>query len=163
MYWPRRRLLALRCIWEWYGSSSLYPESLLKSPFFTFHSEQQIKYDDYLVPFTMYELGLIYKQRGDTDKAVELLEKIKYVVKPFSCHIVRFSNILKLMYVLCVRTGWTTRTTAWSLGSTSASMQHSTPWALSQTSLTPHVSKPKENSWSLELSTFMKLKPSNVH
>ncbi|XP_030207510.1 tetratricopeptide repeat protein 39B [Gadus morhua] len=47
-------------------------------------SEQQIKYDDYLVPFTMYELGLIYKQRGDTHKAVELLEKIKVTYKDYS-------------------------------------------------------------------------------
>ncbi|KAJ3614056.1 hypothetical protein NHX12_017633 [Muraenolepis orangiensis] len=47
-------------------------------------SEDQIKHDDYLVPFTAYELGLVYKQRGDTDKAVELLEQIKVNYKDYS-------------------------------------------------------------------------------
>ncbi|KAK0142857.1 Tetratricopeptide repeat protein 39B [Merluccius polli] len=47
-------------------------------------SEEKIKYDDYLVPFTTYELGLIHKQRGDTDKAVELLEQIKVNYKDYS-------------------------------------------------------------------------------
>ncbi|KAG7260979.1 hypothetical protein CRUP_016926 [Coryphaenoides rupestris] len=46
-------------------------------------SEEKIKHDNYLVPFTTYELGLIYKQRGDTDKAISLLEQIKVNYKDY--------------------------------------------------------------------------------
>lgn len=42
-----------------------------------FYSENDLKHDNYLVPFTMYELGLLYKQKGDTDKATTLMENVK--------------------------------------------------------------------------------------
>ncbi|KAM4603778.1 tetratricopeptide repeat protein 39B-like isoform 2-T2 [Polymixia lowei] len=47
-------------------------------------SEHYIKHDNYLVPFTTYELGLLYKQKGDTDKAITLLENIKTSYKDYS-------------------------------------------------------------------------------
>ncbi|KAJ0055892.1 hypothetical protein NL108_014389, partial [Boleophthalmus pectinirostris] len=37
-------------------------------------SERRIRYDHYLVPFTLYELGLLYKQQGDFSKAVSYIE-----------------------------------------------------------------------------------------
>ncbi|KAJ0050753.1 hypothetical protein NL108_005889, partial [Boleophthalmus pectinirostris] len=33
-------------------------------------------FNNYLVPYTMYELGLVHKQRGDFDKAIEIMENI---------------------------------------------------------------------------------------
>uniref|UniRef100_A0A8C2AMD1 Tetratricopeptide repeat protein 39B n=1 Tax=Cyprinus carpio TaxID=7962 RepID=A0A8C2AMD1_CYPCA len=39
-------------------------------------SEKRIRYDHYLIPFTLYELGLLYKQQGDCVKAT-LQESIK--------------------------------------------------------------------------------------
>lgn len=47
------------------------------SLFLWFPSEKQIKYDSYLVPFTMYELGLLYKQQGEREKAVRYIETAK--------------------------------------------------------------------------------------
>ncbi|NXJ07257.1 TT39B protein, partial [Odontophorus gujanensis] len=40
-------------------------------------SEKQIKYDSYLVPYTMYELGLLYKQQDEREKAVRYIETAK--------------------------------------------------------------------------------------
>ncbi|XP_018411986.1 PREDICTED: tetratricopeptide repeat protein 39B isoform X2 [Nanorana parkeri] len=40
-------------------------------------SEKRLKYDHYLVPFTYYELGLLYKQQGDKDKAIRFIEMAK--------------------------------------------------------------------------------------
>ncbi|XP_034044406.1 tetratricopeptide repeat protein 39B-like isoform X2 [Thalassophryne amazonica] len=40
-------------------------------------SENDIRYNSYLVPFTIYELGLLYRQRGDTEEAIALMESIK--------------------------------------------------------------------------------------
>uniref|UniRef100_A0A8C8DQ04 Tetratricopeptide repeat protein 39B n=1 Tax=Oryzias sinensis TaxID=183150 RepID=A0A8C8DQ04_9TELE len=40
-------------------------------------SEKDIKYDNYLVPFTMYELGLLHKQTGDVNKAIAVMERVK--------------------------------------------------------------------------------------
>lgn len=45
--------------------------------FMFFLSEKDIKYDDYLVPFTMYELGLLHKKKGDINKAISVIENAK--------------------------------------------------------------------------------------
>ncbi|NWR74392.1 TT39B protein, partial [Centropus unirufus] len=40
-------------------------------------SEKHIKYDTYLVPFTLYELGLLYKQQDEREKAIRYIETAK--------------------------------------------------------------------------------------
>ncbi|XP_049427343.1 tetratricopeptide repeat protein 39B-like [Epinephelus fuscoguttatus] len=40
-------------------------------------SESDIKHDSYLVPFTMYELGLLHKQKGDFNTAITMIENAK--------------------------------------------------------------------------------------
>uniref|UniRef100_A0A8C1E2L8 Tetratricopeptide repeat protein 39B n=1 Tax=Cyprinus carpio carpio TaxID=630221 RepID=A0A8C1E2L8_CYPCA len=40
-------------------------------------SEKRIRYDHYLIPFTLYELGLLYKQQGDYIKATRFIEDAK--------------------------------------------------------------------------------------
>uniref|UniRef100_A0A8D3DAL0 Tetratricopeptide repeat protein 39B n=1 Tax=Scophthalmus maximus TaxID=52904 RepID=A0A8D3DAL0_SCOMX len=40
-------------------------------------SENVIKHENYLVPFTMYELGLLHKQKGDFKTAVTVIENAK--------------------------------------------------------------------------------------
>uniref|UniRef100_A0A8C3G4P9 Tetratricopeptide repeat protein 39B n=1 Tax=Cyclopterus lumpus TaxID=8103 RepID=A0A8C3G4P9_CYCLU len=40
-------------------------------------SESRIRYDHYLIPFTLYELGLLYKQQGDFTKASAYIENAK--------------------------------------------------------------------------------------
>ncbi|XP_061685703.1 tetratricopeptide repeat protein 39B-like [Syngnathoides biaculeatus] len=47
-------------------------------------SESDLKHDNYLVPFTMYEMGLLHKQRGDIDKAVFMIESAKMDYKDYS-------------------------------------------------------------------------------
>ncbi|XP_068090934.1 tetratricopeptide repeat protein 39B isoform X2 [Hyperolius riggenbachi] len=47
-------------------------------------SEKRLKYDHYLVPFTYYELGLLYKQQGDRDKAIRSIETAKTNYKDYS-------------------------------------------------------------------------------
>uniref|UniRef100_A0AAY4AV61 Tetratricopeptide repeat protein 39B n=1 Tax=Denticeps clupeoides TaxID=299321 RepID=A0AAY4AV61_9TELE len=47
-------------------------------------SEKNIKYDHYLVPFTLYELGLLCKQQGDTEKAIAHIENAKLNYKGYS-------------------------------------------------------------------------------
>uniref|UniRef100_H3AL96 Tetratricopeptide repeat protein 39B n=1 Tax=Latimeria chalumnae TaxID=7897 RepID=H3AL96_LATCH len=47
-------------------------------------SEKRIKYDHYLVPFTYYELGLLYKKQGDKEKATQLIETAKNDYKDYS-------------------------------------------------------------------------------
>lgn len=42
-------------------------------------SEKRIRYDHYLIPFTLYELGLLYKQQGDYVKATRIIEDAKWV------------------------------------------------------------------------------------
>lgn len=42
-------------------------------------SEKRIRYDHYLIPFTLYELGLLYKQQGDCVKAMRFIEDAKWV------------------------------------------------------------------------------------
>lgn len=39
--------------------------------------EKNIKYDTYIVPFSLFELALIYKSRGNFEKAAEILEDAK--------------------------------------------------------------------------------------
>lgn len=39
--------------------------------------ENDIKHEDYLVPFTMYELGLLHKQKGDISTAITVIENAK--------------------------------------------------------------------------------------
>ena len=41
------------------------------------YSESRIRYDHYLIPFTLYELGLLYKQQGDIIKATTYIENAK--------------------------------------------------------------------------------------
>ncbi|XP_015250069.1 PREDICTED: tetratricopeptide repeat protein 39B [Cyprinodon variegatus] len=47
-------------------------------------SESRIRYDHYLIPFTLYELGLLYKQQGDFLKATTYIEKAKTNYKDYS-------------------------------------------------------------------------------
>lgn len=47
-------------------------------------SEKEIKFNNYLVPYTMYEMGLLYKQRGDFDKAIEIMENVKTNYKDYN-------------------------------------------------------------------------------
>ncbi|XP_063311228.1 tetratricopeptide repeat protein 39B isoform X1 [Pelobates fuscus] len=47
-------------------------------------SEKRIKYDHYLLPFSFYELGLLYKQQGDKDKAIRFIESAKQNYKDYS-------------------------------------------------------------------------------
>ncbi|CAH2293762.1 tetratricopeptide repeat 39B isoform X2 [Pelobates cultripes] len=47
-------------------------------------SEKRIKYDHYLLPFSFYELGLLYKQQGDKDKAIRFIESAKFNYKEYS-------------------------------------------------------------------------------
>ncbi|XP_028272897.1 tetratricopeptide repeat protein 39B-like [Parambassis ranga] len=47
-------------------------------------SEKDIKHDTYLVPYTMYELGLLYKQRGDINKAITVIENAKMNYKDYN-------------------------------------------------------------------------------
>ncbi|KAJ0033668.1 hypothetical protein NQD34_000775 [Periophthalmus magnuspinnatus] len=41
-------------------------------------------FNNYLVPYTMYELGLLHKQRGDFDKAIEIMENVKANYKDYN-------------------------------------------------------------------------------
>lgn len=47
-------------------------------------SESRIRYDHYLIPFTLYELGLLYKQQGDFTKATAYIENAKMNYKDYS-------------------------------------------------------------------------------
>uniref|UniRef100_A0A672ZCR2 Tetratricopeptide repeat protein 39B n=1 Tax=Sphaeramia orbicularis TaxID=375764 RepID=A0A672ZCR2_9TELE len=47
-------------------------------------SERRIRYDHYLIPFTLYELGLLYKQQGDFTKAATYIENAKTNYKDYS-------------------------------------------------------------------------------
>ncbi|KAG7486281.1 tetratricopeptide repeat protein 39B-like [Solea senegalensis] len=47
-------------------------------------SENNIKHENYLVPFTMYELGLLYKQKGDIQEAIAVIEKAKMNYKDYN-------------------------------------------------------------------------------
>uniref|UniRef100_A0AAY5L0Z1 Tetratricopeptide repeat protein 39B n=1 Tax=Esox lucius TaxID=8010 RepID=A0AAY5L0Z1_ESOLU len=47
-------------------------------------SESHIKHDLYLVPYSMYELGLVYKQQGDLGKATTTIENAKLNYKDYS-------------------------------------------------------------------------------
>ncbi|XP_070772951.1 tetratricopeptide repeat protein 39B-like [Enoplosus armatus] len=47
-------------------------------------SEKDIKHDDYLVPFTMFELGLLHKQKGDINTAITVIENAKMNYKDYS-------------------------------------------------------------------------------
>uniref|UniRef100_A0A7N6A784 Tetratricopeptide repeat protein 39B n=1 Tax=Anabas testudineus TaxID=64144 RepID=A0A7N6A784_ANATE len=47
-------------------------------------SEGRIRYDHYLIPFTLYELGLLYKQQGDFTKATTYIENAKTNYKDYS-------------------------------------------------------------------------------
>ncbi|XP_058496064.1 tetratricopeptide repeat protein 39B-like isoform X1 [Solea solea] len=47
-------------------------------------SESNIKHENYLVPFTMYELGLLYKQKGDIKNAIAVMEKAKMNYKDYN-------------------------------------------------------------------------------
>ncbi|KAM6909233.1 LOW QUALITY PROTEIN: tetratricopeptide repeat protein 39B [Xenentodon cancila] len=47
-------------------------------------SESRIRYDHYLIPFTLYELGLLYKQQGDFVKATTYIQNAKTNYKDYS-------------------------------------------------------------------------------
>uniref|UniRef100_A0A8C9VAP3 Tetratricopeptide repeat protein 39B n=1 Tax=Scleropages formosus TaxID=113540 RepID=A0A8C9VAP3_SCLFO len=47
-------------------------------------TERRIRYDHYLVPFTLFELGLLYKQQGDFVKATRFIENAKQNYKDYS-------------------------------------------------------------------------------
>uniref|UniRef100_A0A673ZUS1 Tetratricopeptide repeat protein 39B n=1 Tax=Salmo trutta TaxID=8032 RepID=A0A673ZUS1_SALTR len=47
-------------------------------------SENRIKHDRHLVPYSMYELGLLYKQQGDLGKATTTIENAKLNYKGYS-------------------------------------------------------------------------------
>uniref|UniRef100_A0A671SHE9 Tetratricopeptide repeat protein 39B n=1 Tax=Sinocyclocheilus anshuiensis TaxID=1608454 RepID=A0A671SHE9_9TELE len=47
-------------------------------------SEKLIRYDHYLIPFTLYELGLLYKQQGNYVKATRFIEDAKLNYKDYS-------------------------------------------------------------------------------
>ncbi|XP_046900771.1 tetratricopeptide repeat protein 39B-like [Hypomesus transpacificus] len=47
-------------------------------------SESRIKYDHHLVPFTMYELGLLYQKQGNQEKAVTFIQNAKLNYKDYS-------------------------------------------------------------------------------
>uniref|UniRef100_A0A671WUP3 Tetratricopeptide repeat protein 39B n=1 Tax=Sparus aurata TaxID=8175 RepID=A0A671WUP3_SPAAU len=47
-------------------------------------SESDIKHDSYLVPFTMYELGLLHKQKGDINTAITVIENAKTNYKDYN-------------------------------------------------------------------------------
>uniref|UniRef100_A0A673WA82 Tetratricopeptide repeat protein 39B n=1 Tax=Salmo trutta TaxID=8032 RepID=A0A673WA82_SALTR len=47
-------------------------------------SENGIKHDRYLVPYSMYELGLLYKQQGDLGKATTTIKNAKLNYKGYS-------------------------------------------------------------------------------
>ncbi|CAG11467.1 unnamed protein product, partial [Tetraodon nigroviridis] len=47
-------------------------------------SENDIKHDTYLVPFTMFELGLLHKQKGDINMAITVIENAKTNYKGYN-------------------------------------------------------------------------------
>ncbi|XP_038134505.1 tetratricopeptide repeat protein 39B-like isoform X2 [Cyprinodon tularosa] len=51
---------------------------------FVISSEKEIKHETYLVPFTMYELGLLHKLKGDINKAITVIENAKNNYRDYS-------------------------------------------------------------------------------
>uniref|UniRef100_A0A674MTZ0 Tetratricopeptide repeat protein 39B n=1 Tax=Takifugu rubripes TaxID=31033 RepID=A0A674MTZ0_TAKRU len=47
-------------------------------------SEKDIKHDTYLVPFTMFELGLLHKQKGDINMAITVIQNAKVNYKDYN-------------------------------------------------------------------------------
>uniref|UniRef100_A0A2K5TYT2 Tetratricopeptide repeat protein 39B n=1 Tax=Macaca fascicularis TaxID=9541 RepID=A0A2K5TYT2_MACFA len=47
-------------------------------------SEKLLKYDHYLVPFTLFELASLYKSQGEIDKAIKFLETARNNYKDYS-------------------------------------------------------------------------------
>lgn len=47
-------------------------------------SEKLLKFDHYLVPFTLFELAFLYKSQGDIDKALKALETARNNYKDYS-------------------------------------------------------------------------------
>uniref|UniRef100_A0A8C6WAW5 Tetratricopeptide repeat protein 39B n=1 Tax=Nannospalax galili TaxID=1026970 RepID=A0A8C6WAW5_NANGA len=47
-------------------------------------SEKLLKYDHYLVPFTLFELAFLYKSQGEIDKAIKVLETARNNFKDYS-------------------------------------------------------------------------------
>uniref|UniRef100_F7IFJ2 Tetratricopeptide repeat protein 39B n=1 Tax=Callithrix jacchus TaxID=9483 RepID=F7IFJ2_CALJA len=47
-------------------------------------SEKLLKYDHYLVPFTLFELAFLYKSQGEMDKAIKFLETARNNYKDYS-------------------------------------------------------------------------------
>lgn len=49
------------------------------------YSEKKLKYDHYLIPNTLLELGLLYADTGRREKAIKLLQKAKWVDAFVNC------------------------------------------------------------------------------
>lgn len=49
-------------------------------------SEKKIRFDHYLVPNCLVELGLLYIDQGRRDEAIQLLHKAKYVTASLQPH-----------------------------------------------------------------------------
>ncbi|XP_037545964.1 tetratricopeptide repeat protein 39B-like [Nematolebias whitei] len=47
-------------------------------------SDKNIKHDTYLVPYAMYELGLLYRQKGDVQTAITVIENAKLNYRDYS-------------------------------------------------------------------------------
>nr|XP_012625114.1 tetratricopeptide repeat protein 39B isoform X5 [Microcebus murinus]XP_012625116.1 tetratricopeptide repeat protein 39B isoform X5 [Microcebus murinus] len=47
-------------------------------------SEKLLRYDHYLVPFTLFELAFLYKSQGEIDKAIKVLETARNNYKDYS-------------------------------------------------------------------------------
>ncbi|XP_039614131.1 tetratricopeptide repeat protein 39B isoform X1 [Polypterus senegalus] len=47
-------------------------------------SQKSIRYDHYLVPYSLYELGMLYKESGDFRKATSLIESARHNYKDYS-------------------------------------------------------------------------------
>uniref|UniRef100_A0A8C0KHP6 Tetratricopeptide repeat protein 39B n=1 Tax=Canis lupus dingo TaxID=286419 RepID=A0A8C0KHP6_CANLU len=55
-------------------------------------SEKLLKYDHYLVPFTLFELAFLYKSQGEIDKAIKTLETARNNYKDYSMDFASVSN-----------------------------------------------------------------------
>ncbi|XP_066113380.1 tetratricopeptide repeat protein 39B isoform X1 [Saccopteryx bilineata] len=51
---------------------------------YVIQSEKLLKFDHYLVPFTLFELAFLYKSQGEIDKAIKVLETARNNYKDYS-------------------------------------------------------------------------------
>lgn len=143
---------------------------------FVSFSESRIRYDHYLIPFTLYELGLLYKQQGDIAKATSYIENAKYV-HPHTMfpheHLHMNSCFSLFIPVWGIATVWfchfcsgqTTRITPWSPDCTSGSTLHSTASKdhLSALHSTRQTAPARLTSESQDGTTFSQMKKLKSH